>query len=177
MRDRALNRLAEAIRGSGHRIVREEVRETQRGVVLTASPLRVELTNARLVLEHEDLILSQEVRRYEYDFGLDVGDTLVLLPVSGEEWVVTNVISQRDNIATPPPPGIPVFVFNETPAGAVNGANADFTLAQAAAANSTQVTLNGLVLGWDEYSVTGSALTFTVPPRTGSKLLATYITA
>ena len=43
--------------------------------------------------------MSQEVRRYDYDFGIAVGDTVVLLPVAGEEWVISNVVSQKDDVA------------------------------------------------------------------------------
>jgi hypothetical protein len=101
MRERAIGRLAQAIRGSGHSIVREEVKESQRAVILTVSPLTAELTGSRVVLEDDDLTFTAQVRKYEQDFGFTVGDTLAVIPVKGDEWVVTGVISTKDNFEGP----------------------------------------------------------------------------
>ena len=76
-------------------------------------------------------------------------------------------------------PTVPSFADSETPAGTVNGTNAVFTLAHAPLTGSTRVykgaspaTLQRLAPS--QYSVTGSTLTFTAAPATGSALLIDY---
>ena len=101
MRERTLNRLAGAIRDTSLMVVREEVRVPQRAVVLDTDPLEVELTHSRLVLDNEDLIIAQSVRQYESDYGIEVGDGLVLLPVAGDEWVAAAVIGEQDEFIPP----------------------------------------------------------------------------
>ena len=71
-----------------------------------------------------------------------------------------------------------VFVDDETPAGAINGANALFSLANTPApAVSLTLFLNGLELaqGFD-YTLSGAAITFATAsePQTGDTLLAYY---
>ena len=71
-----------------------------------------------------------------------------------------------------------VFVDDETPAGAINGANKLFSLANTPApAVSLTLFLNGLALaqGFD-YSLSGAAITFATAsePQTGDTLLAYY---
>jgi hypothetical protein len=101
VRERTLNRLAEAIRDKSLTVVREEVRVPQRAVVLDTEPLEVELTHSRLVLDNEDLIISQSVRQYESDYGINVGDGLMLVPVEGDEWVAAAVIGEQDEFIPP----------------------------------------------------------------------------
>jgi Collagen triple helix repeat (20 copies) len=101
VRERVLNRLAEAIRDNSSTVVRETVRVPQRAIVLDTEPLEVELTHSRLVLDNEDLIISQSVRQYESDYGINVGDGLVLVPVEGDEWVAAAVIGEQDEFIPP----------------------------------------------------------------------------
>jgi hypothetical protein len=70
------------------------------------------------------------------------------------------------------------FADEETPAGAIDGLNAVFTLARAPnPAPSLQLFLSGIVkmqrTGHD-YTLSGSTITFAVPPPAGSNLLAWY---
>lgn len=95
MREHAINRLAAAIRGTSGKVVREHHPLPQRAVVREIDPLTVELAESNLMLEDEDLTVTQHVRRYDRDYGLEVGDTVVVIPVSGGEFVVTSVISKK----------------------------------------------------------------------------------
>ena len=67
------------------------------------------------------------------------------------------------------------FVFNETPAGTVNGANTAFTLAFAPANASLDLMLNGVTLepgAGNDYTISGTAITMLLVPQTGDKLRA-----
>lgn len=171
-----MNRLAEAIRGTSHNVVREEVRPPQRAVVRTVDPLRVELTNARLVLEDEDLIMSQEVRTYDYNYGIAVGDTVVLLPVSGEEWVISNVVSQQDILGGGPSEAPGEDYYHQVPSGAINGTNTTFITPSHYEAGSLQVFLNGLLCEPTDYTETPATGTvvFDVAPPVGSSIRVHY---
>lgn len=92
---RAIERLAGAVRKHGERQLRFHAKEPQLAVVRRLTPLQVELVSANLVLDDEDLTLTQSVRRYESNYGLKVGDTVVVQPVSSGEWVVSSVVSDK----------------------------------------------------------------------------------
>ena len=66
--------------------------------------------------------------------------------------------------------------INETPSGTVNGSNTDFTLANTPVSGSEQVYRDGQLMkgGGDDYSISGTTITFTTAPTTGSVLLVTY---
>lgn len=68
------------------------------------------------------------------------------------------------------------LIWNEVPAGTMNGVNREFTLASAP--SHVLLSLNGLVLKpVDDYSISGSTITFDVAavlPESGDNLLATY---
>lgn len=70
------------------------------------------------------------------------------------------------------------FVTNETPAGSVNGSNTVFTLANTPVAGTVQVYLNGLlqdVGGGNDYTISGTSITFGTAPLTGEKVRVHYI--
>jgi hypothetical protein len=72
-----------------------------------------------------------------------------------------------------------VFVDGETPSGAINGSNTQFTLANTpVASTSVSVWLNGLFQRYGvDFSVSGSTISFLgTPPQTGDVLLASYRT-
>jgi hypothetical protein len=119
LRERTLNRLAEAIRDNGRRIVQEDVVVPQRAVVLDNNPLQVELTHGRLVLDNEDLIVSQSVRRYHHDVGINVGDEVLLIHVEGHEWIVAVVISPGDTWPSGGGGGDLNYVHNQVAASAL----------------------------------------------------------
>lgn len=69
------------------------------------------------------------------------------------------------------------FVDNETPAGAINGANAEFSLVSAPdPAGSLQVFLNGMLqtAGGEDYTLSGNIITFGVAPYASSVLRVFY---
>lgn len=69
-----------------------------------------------------------------------------------------------------------ITVVREIPAGAINGINATFTLANVPILDSEQVYWNGLLQdtrGMD-YNLTGAVITFLIPPQPGDRILVTY---
>lgn len=83
---RALGRHAE-------RSVEQGRRAAQYAVVRQVNPLQIELTQHRLLLTEDDLVISQWVRRYGYDYGLKVGDTVLVSHMPNDDFVVHDVIS------------------------------------------------------------------------------------
>jgi hypothetical protein len=68
------------------------------------------------------------------------------------------------------------FVYRETPSGAVNGSNVTFTLANTPnPAASLCLFLNGQLLTLTEdYTLSGSTITFVAAPDSGSIIRASY---
>lgn len=72
------------------------------------------------------------------------------------------------------------IVSNEAPAGLINGANVAFTLAFPPVVGSVRVRLNGLgqVPGAsNDYTISGSVITYNAAPLTGDSVLVDYIKA
>lgn len=67
------------------------------------------------------------------------------------------------------------FIDRETPSGAIDDANAVYTLANTPIAGSEHVFLNGFLMtvGVD-YTISGVTITFTAPPETGDTLRVSY---
>lgn len=67
-------------------------------------------------------------------------------------------------------------IWNETPTGAVNGANTDFTLAYTPKSTSNMlVFVNGMLMQLTtDYTVAGAVITFGTAPPTGSIIMVTY---
>lgn len=66
-----------------------------------------------------------------------------------------------------------VAVRGEIPTGAINGSNMAYTLAHAPFAGAS-VFYNGLRLSEDQFTLLGSALTFSFAPETGASLRSDY---
>lgn len=67
------------------------------------------------------------------------------------------------------------LVINETPSGAINGSNVSFTLANTPVVWSVAVYLNGLLQTVsDDYTISGSTITYTVAPIAGDVLKVKY---
>ena len=68
------------------------------------------------------------------------------------------------------------FTYNEIPTGTVDGSNTSFTLADTPISGSLLLFRDGQLLkgGGDDYSLSGTTITMTTAPSTGSVLLATY---
>ncbi len=65
-------------------------------------------------------------------------------------------------------------VYGETPGGAVNGTNDDFTLAFTPVAGTVRPYINGQRQSPAGFSVAASTVTFTVPPLTGDVIIIDY---
>lgn len=68
------------------------------------------------------------------------------------------------------------FVDKETPTGAVNGSNTAYTLANTPISGSEHVYYNGLLQegGGEDYTLSGTTVTFVSAPVTGSRIRVTY---
>lgn len=89
----------------------------------------------------------------------DKGD--VTISNSGTSWVV-----DQD-----------VFVTGESPSGAVNGINDNFTLSQTPRTNSVTVYVNGLrqlIGALNDYIISDAVITFTVAPLVSSIIVVDY---
>lgn len=68
-------------------------------------------------------------------------------------------------------------VRNEVPSGTVNGSNTSFTITTAPVTGTLRVYINGVRQKvTDDYTLSGTTITFVTPPLTGDKLLVDYET-
>jgi hypothetical protein len=66
------------------------------GEIVDLTPLTVELAESRDVIdEHEGLVMTQWVRKYMLDVGLEVGDD-VLVDHRAGHWIVVDVLSDNE---------------------------------------------------------------------------------
>lgn len=89
----ARGRLARALRAHTQQNIAQGVREVHYGIVRQVSPLQVEIEGRSLVLDENDLVVTQWVRRYGYDYGLSVGDTVLVSHMPNDDFVVHDVVS------------------------------------------------------------------------------------
>jgi hypothetical protein len=76
----------------------------------------------------------------------------------------------------PGPPGDGTQVFNETPSGIQDGANADFSLAYIPKTGSITSYRNGLRESpGSGYTASGSSITFSTPPLSSDVLIVDYL--
>lgn len=70
------------------------------------------------------------------------------------------------------------YVVREAPSGSVNGSNTSFTLAASPVSGTEQVYLNGILQepgSGNDYTISGSAITFLAAPATGDRIRVTYL--
>ncbi len=108
------------------------------------------------------------------DYSLS-GSTVTFMPTSIPR--ATDVVTAYYRV--PGLPALVTFVDAETPAGAIDGNNLSFTLANAPApAAALKLFKNGVLLTQNaDYTVSGSTITFanaTVVPQSGDRLMASY---
>jgi hypothetical protein len=89
----ARSRLARSIRAHVNRKLSSDVREVHYADVRSTNPLQVELQGRRLVLDEDHLVVTQWVRQYDYQHGLQVGDTVVVSHMSNDDFLVHDVVS------------------------------------------------------------------------------------
>lgn len=70
--------------------------ETQVAVIRRLEPLQAELTESNILLDEDDMSLSQGVRRYDIDKGLAVNDALVVTPLPNGDWIAHEVQSKNE---------------------------------------------------------------------------------
>lgn len=76
-------------------------------VITRLHPLTAEMTEGSLVLDDDDLVLSQWVEQYRKQYGLRVGDALTVHRMGNGDWVADDVISDRKvrRLKAKPKPG------------------------------------------------------------------------
>ena len=87
-------------------------------------------------------------------------------------WNATQSKFKWDNLGS--------MTINETPAGDINGSNTVFTLAATPITSTEMVYLNGLLQEpgvANDYTISGSQITFITAPETGDIVLSTYLTS
>jgi hypothetical protein len=70
------------------------------------------------------------------------------------------------------------YITRETPSGSVNGSNTSFVLANVPVAGSESVFLNGVLQepgAGNDYTISGSTITYLTAPVTGDKIRVSYI--
>jgi len=88
-----IKRVAKAIRDQDKQTADYGVREVEFADVRQLSPLLLELHDANIQLEEEDLILSQDFKVYDDATGLAVGDTVAVKQMRGGDFLVLDVFS------------------------------------------------------------------------------------
>lgn len=109
--------------------------------------------------------------------GTTLADTVWLCTSNAGGTLGTTAINFQ-NIASGSGLSTSNFVFGEVPSGTINGSNTTFTLANSPTAGTVQIQLNGimqLVGAGNDYTITGSTITFLSAPLTGDVVLVSYM--
>ncbi len=93
---RHIRRAAEAVREHGRRQHAHLTREPDYGVVRAIEPLQVELQRSAVLLDNDQMVVTQCVRQYDAQFGIEVGDAVKVSLMWNGDWLVEHVISTRD---------------------------------------------------------------------------------
>ena len=99
------------------------------------------------------------------------GFTMNTAPATGDILLV-DYETNNNNMSV----GTNSFITNETPSGTVDGSNDEFTIANTPVSGTLQLFRDGQLLtgGGADYSLSGTTITFTTAPVSGSVLLAFY---
>jgi hypothetical protein len=92
-------------------------------------------------------------------------------PVRPDDAVTKDYVDNDDGA------GFPTMSNQEVPGGAIDGVNAEFTLAHLPIAGSEMVYVNGLMQASGEdndYLISGETITFIIAPPEDTRILATY---
>lgn len=95
IRRSARGRLAGALRVHTQKHIEASKQGTYIARIVTLDPIQAELGSSGLQLNEDNLILSQWVRRYDYDYGLRVGDNLIVTQMTNAEFVAHDVVSSN----------------------------------------------------------------------------------
>jgi microcystin-dependent protein len=91
---RGSDRAAAAIRDVVQRVVSQMILPDY-GIVRQVNPLQVELGHVNDVIDSDELVVTQEVRRYDAQIGLKAGDALALIPMESDEYLAVGVVSNE----------------------------------------------------------------------------------
>lgn len=161
------------------------------GLTQTGSEFSVDAADASLVVDANGVAVQISDSSLETDgFGLKVktgspGQVYIadgqgmLKPTdlsgdvdsvsSGGSVTIVNTILRTSQIVT-----------RETPGGAVNGSNTEYTVSLTPVAGSEQVFLNGLLQepgAGNDYTISGTSIAFADAPVSGDRIRVTYISA
>jgi hypothetical protein len=64
--------------------------------VMKLNPLGIEVLDKRVTISEENILITQWVRRYEYEHGLGIGDTVVVDRMPTGDFLVSDVVSTKD---------------------------------------------------------------------------------
>jgi hypothetical protein len=93
---REVRRAAEALSEHVRKSHSYHSRPVEQAVVASVSPLTAELVEGRLTLDETQLLLGFTARKYDQDHGIVIGDTLTLVEVSGDDYVVLEVHGSKE---------------------------------------------------------------------------------
>lgn len=79
----------------GHEALTPKMR---RAVVRSEDPLAVELMDAALVLDEDQLVLGSWVRLYDRLYGIAVGDTVYVVPFADGSWLLVEIAGDKDMV-------------------------------------------------------------------------------
>lgn len=96
-----VQRAAKAAREQARRVSHAGARHPHFADVLDIDPLVVEPHDIDVTLvEGDSLTLSQWVRAYDLQHGIDVDDTVIVQRMANDEWIAVDVIAEKE--PTPP---------------------------------------------------------------------------
>ena len=141
------------------------------GLAFDTAELTVDYDDATLGIITNKLAVKDEgitEAKLDIDNAPSDGYYLKWTTANGLEWADVDADSVQEDD----------FIFHEIPTGDINSVNTDYTLANTPVAGTVQVFLNGMLQapgsGLD-YTISGTTISFTKAPHTGSDLYAHYI--
>lgn len=93
---REVRRAAEALTAHVKKTSDFLSRPVEQAIVQTIDPLSAELLSGGLVLDDGQLVLGTWARKYDQDHGIEVGDTLTVVEVAGDDYVVLEVHGEKE---------------------------------------------------------------------------------
>jgi hypothetical protein len=95
--DAQIRAAARALRRHGTRMTKAHgTKPPKLAIVTDADPLTAEMVDHNIQLDEDDLMLTQKARRYIHDYGINAGDTLVLLQLDSDDFAVVEIVSETD---------------------------------------------------------------------------------
>lgn len=97
----ATRAVARAIRRSTQKHLDHAIEQPDHGIVTQVDPLLIELGQSDIVLEEDDLVLTQHVREYDTRVGFAVGDSVLVVPAASGDYAVVGVVSTSEPADAP----------------------------------------------------------------------------